>query len=109
MASDESPHITKGLLALNGLDGSVLHELAFGDWRPTEAAPVAIDASRVAVELVSSRMKGRPYVVIDVERSAQVSRLSHPKDDVGGVTPASHAATGCLAAVVEGVVCVWRL
>jgi hypothetical protein len=110
VATDVSPHLTEGVVGLGGVDGAVLHSLSLGpDWRPTAAAPVAIDGTRLAVELVSSRGSARPYVVVDVASGAQVARLTHPRDDVGQVTPAAHAATGCLAALVEGQVCIWRL
>lgn len=112
VADDESPYITKNLLALSLADGSVARTVGFDDeWRADKAAPVMIGPATLMLPVKSYKHGGATRtVVVDTEQGRVVAELGHEGELSGeAFPPTAHAETRRVAATVEGATVLWQL
>ncbi len=112
VADDESPYITKNLLALSLADGSVTRTVGFDDeWRADKAAPVVVGPATLMLPVKSYKRGGMTRtVVVDTEQGRVVAELGHEGDLSGeAFPPTAHVETRRVAATVEGATVVWQL
>ncbi len=112
VADDESPYITKNLLALSLADGSVTRTVGFDDeWRADKAAPAVVGPATLMLAVKSYKNGGMTRtVIVDTERGRVVAELRHEGELSGEwFPPTAHVETRRVAATVEGATVIWQL